>query len=478
MSNRNAEAERFKGQPADPGRETATDLSRRGFLRGISAAAASLLASPSARAGQFAAHPDRTPDFQIEISEIEWEFSPKKKIRTTAFGGQIPGKVLRLKEATPVIIEITNRTNRPDIVHWHGQWIPSNVDGSVEEGTPMIAPGTSQRISFTPRPFGLHWYHTHTMAHRDLKRALYSGEFGAMIVEPRTNPARFDQEQILVLHDWEPYFVAGDDGSEMVNYVTSTINGKMLGHDDPIRVREGEHLLFQIVNASATEPHWLSLPGHHFQVLALDGRPVPTQAKVDVLRLGPAERISAIVEMNAPGIWVLGEARSAYRDAGMGTVIEYANQSGKPEVGPAAKLEWDYGRFADPSPAVHEPDVSMPLTFTSRFQGHGALDRWMINGQSFPEAEPLILKNGLRHRLIFENPSTDDHPVHLHRHAFELVSIRGVQTSGVYKDVVIVEAKSTVAVDLVANNPGDTLFHCHQQDHMDSGFMRLFKYDK
>jgi FtsP/CotA-like multicopper oxidase with cupredoxin domain len=33
-----------------------------------------------------------------------------------------------------------------------------------------------------------------------------------------------------------------------------------------------------------------------------------------------------------------------------------------------------------------------------------------------------------------------------------------------------------VEIDLVADNPGDTLFHCHQQLHMDFGFMALFKY--
>ena len=31
-------------------------------------------------------------------------------------------------------------------------------------------------------------------------------------------------------------------------------------------------------------------------------------------------------------------------------------------------------------------------------------------------------------------------------------------------------------VDFVADNPGLTLFHCHQQLHMDYGFMTLFDY--
>jgi FtsP/CotA-like multicopper oxidase with cupredoxin domain len=31
-------------------------------------------------------------------------------------------------------------------------------------------------------------------------------------------------------------------------------------------------------------------------------------------------------------------------------------------------------------------------------------------------------------------------------------------------------------VDFIADDPGKTLFHCHQQLHMDFGFMTLFDY--
>ncbi|HTB95506.1 MAG TPA: multicopper oxidase family protein [Terracidiphilus sp.] len=454
---------------------------RRNFLR-YAALAGSALLLPSCARSQGnptldpSGPPPAPPDVHIDIAEVDWELSPKKKIRTAAYNNQIPGKLLRVTEGKPVTIAITNNLDRAEIVHWHGQWIPSDVDGSMEEGSPMILAGASAQISFTPRPFGLHWYHTHTPAHRELKLGLYSGQFGVLLVEPRANPAPYDAEQFLVLHDWEPYFVSSDDGSEMVDYAVSSINGRTLGHGDPIQVKEGQRVLFHIVNASATEPHWLSLAHHQFQIVALDGRPVPIQAKVDLLRIGPAERISAIVTMDAPGIWILGETRARFRNAGMGVVLEYANRTGKPLAPAEAPLHWDYRIFGDSSPTAHAPDVTVPLVFTSRFEGHGALDRWMINGKSYPDSEPILLKRGLRHRLVFENRSKDDHPVHLHRHAFELVSVRGAATSGIFKDVVIVEAGSTVEADLVADNPGDTLFHCHQQDHMDSGFMTLFRY--
>ena len=459
--------------------------SRRKFLRDASAASAGAVletASPAlARAlgGQSAGAPTNapSPDYRIDIAEIEWELAPHKKIRTFAYNGQIPGQVLRLTEGRPVTVEIANRTDHPEIVHWHGQWIPVDVDGAPEEGSPMIAPGARTRITFTPKPAGLHWYHTHAPANRDLRRGLYTGQFGVLhVAESSGDAGRYDQEQFVVLHDWDPYYAASDDGSLMVNYASGSVNGRMLGHGEPLRVHKGERVLFQILNASATVAHWLALPGHRFQVLALDGAAVATPAEVEMLRLGPAERVTALVAMNSPGVWVLGEARREYRGLGMGMVVEYAGSTGKPQEPTLEKLSWDYRVFADAKAAVATPDVTVPLRFTSRFKGHGALDQWMINGKSYPETEMPALHAGLRHRLVFDNPSQDDHPVHLHRHNFELVSIRGNPLSGVHKDVVVVEAGTRVEADLIANNPGNTLFHCHQQDHMDMGFMGVFRY--
>jgi hypothetical protein len=66
------------------------------------------------------------------------------------------------------------------------------------------------------------------------------------------------------------------------------------------------------------------------------------------------------------------------------------------------------------------------------------------------------------------------HPMHLHRHSFELTSLSGKPTSGILKDVVMLGGYQDGEIDFIADNPGLTLFHCHQQLHMDFGFMTLF----
>jgi FtsP/CotA-like multicopper oxidase with cupredoxin domain len=124
-----------------------------------------------------------------------------------------------------------------------------------------------------------------------------------------------------------------------------------------------------------------------------------------------------------------------------------------------------------------EDVVRIELVFDSKFQGHGNEELWLINGKSYPHTDEPVLKAGQRYRLVLKNQSMDDHPLHLHRHTFQVRKIEDVDgLEGLRKDVVLVPAKSTAEVEFVADHPGRTLFHCHQQDHMDRGFMMVFRY--
>jgi FtsP/CotA-like multicopper oxidase with cupredoxin domain len=418
-------------------------------------------------------------DYTLDIAAYTLEVAPRRTIKTIAYNRQVPGPLLRFKEGQPVTIDVTNQTGDSEVVHWHGLYLPSQVDGAIEEGTPPIPAGGHARYTFTPSPAGFRWYHTHVFAGNDLHRGQYTGEHGCLLVEPRDNPGRYDQEIFLALHDWDAALLASADGAMDPAYNVSTINGRVLGFGEPLRVKAGRQVLFQILNSSPTEVHWIALAGHSFKVIALDGNKVPQPQLVSMLRLAPAERVSALVEMNHPGAWVMGEVRKHIMAAGMGIAVEYAGSSGQPRWEQPDELSWDYLRFAAPGQvAAHETDiVTIPLVFASKFAGHGAMDHWTINGKSYPDTDSPTLTAGQRYRLSFINHSNNDHPVHLHRHTFELRRLPGQpETHGVLKDTVLVDAKTQVDVEFTADHPGPTLFHCHQQNHMDAGFMMLFRY--
>jgi FtsP/CotA-like multicopper oxidase with cupredoxin domain len=446
-------------------------MNRRKFMAHAGAALAGAALSPLTRTWAQA-----PPDITLEIGPLALEIGPRKIVHTVAYNGRVPGPLIRWPEGKPIVIDVLNRTEIPEIVHSHGLWIPSEMDGSQEEGTPMIPPGAQFRYAFTPRPAGFRWYHTHVFAGHDFQRATYTGQFGCFYIEPKNEPGAYDQEIFLTLHDWNAYTSASGDSSMEAAYEYGTIDGRMLGFGDLIRVREGQRVLFHILNASASMMHWLALAAHELTAVAMDGNPVPNPKAMRAIRLAPAERIDAIVAMNQPGVWILGETREQFRKAGMGIAIEYANQQGKPRWAEPPETVWDYRAFALPQAASREPDELVPLKFESKFHGQGALDSWTINGKSYPDTDELVLREGRRYRLQMINASMDDHPLHLHRHTFEVTKLNGMPLSGLRKDVLVVPANAVAEVDFTADNPGATLFHCHNQTHMDFGFMMLFRY--
>jgi FtsP/CotA-like multicopper oxidase with cupredoxin domain len=119
------------------------------------------------------------------------------------------------------------------------------------------------------------------------------------------------------------------------------------------------------------------------------------------------------------------------------------------------------------------------MIFAKQQAADKGFNRWTINGVAFDmmNMKPMFhLKKGKRYRLQLFNASDDIHPMHLHRHSFELIKIGGKHTTGIMKDVAMLGGFQEMEVDFVADNPGLTLFHCHMQLHMDFGFMALFDY--
>jgi FtsP/CotA-like multicopper oxidase with cupredoxin domain len=457
-------------------------------------------------------------DHTLRIATGLVELSPEHIVSTTLYNGQFPGPLLRFKEGRPVIVDVQNDTDTPELVHWHGQSIPAEVDGAAEEGSPFIPAHGRSRIAFTPAPAGFRFYHTHVAAGSDLGRGTYTGQAGPVYIEPAVDPGRYDREVFVVLKEFSPAFSRGGDmasdalpgapsrllqelgrkadaeslrgakadaeslrgakGLE-VGYELFGINGRMLGHGEPVRVRAGDRVLFHVLNASATEIRSLALPGHVFRILALDGNPVPVPADVPLLWLGTAERISALVHMNRPGVWVMGDLADDDRRHGMGVVVEYAGRRGAPQWTRPAPFRWDYARFGRTGSAPPAAEQTIEMIILKRNAAAGGFNEWTLNGEAFSAQamKPMyILERGRRYRLKLRNASDDIHPFHLHRHSFELTRFAGKATAGVIKDVVMLGGYQELELDFVADNPGPTLFHCHQQLHMDFGLMALFAY--
>jgi len=79
------------------------------------------------------AQTESAADFKLDIATTTLELSSRTSIRTSTYNGIAPAPLLRFKEGQPVTVEVTNRTD-PEVVHWHGLYLPTAVDGAIEEG--------------------------------------------------------------------------------------------------------------------------------------------------------------------------------------------------------------------------------------------------------------------------------------------------------------------------------------------------------
>jgi FtsP/CotA-like multicopper oxidase with cupredoxin domain len=453
---------------------------------------------------------DVSADYTIHINTGLIEVSPMHIISTTTYNGQFPGPLLRFKEGERTVVDIYNDTDSPEQFHWHGQFLSTDVDGAAEERTPYILAHGMRREIFVPKPSGFRFYHTHVTAGANLNAGQYNGEVGPVYIEPKNkiDSANYDREEFIILKEFEPFFIRGGDmasdflqgeavpelkamqdkaeketpikqkGYE-VGYKVFTINGRQLGHGKPIQVKYGERIFFHILNGSGSEIRSLALPGHTFKVVALDGNLVPNPIEIPVLWIGTAERICAIVEMKHPGNWIMGDLSDDDRGNGMGIEITYENHKGKAQWIKPKPYKWDYTIFGKPNVSVAQPDEIIEMLFAKQNAADKGFNRWTINGIAFDMmAMPTMfhLKEGKRYRLHMLNASDDIHPMHLHRHSFELTKINGKPTAGIIKDVVMLGGFQEMDIDFIADNPGLTLFHCHMQLHMDFGFMALFDY--
>ncbi|WP_231127904.1 multicopper oxidase family protein [Mycobacterium colombiense] len=472
------------------------------------------LAAAAGSAGGGCSHPSPggppggKADYTLRIGSGKAELAPDRIVSTLTYNGQFPGPLLRFKEGRRTWVDVFNDTDSPEQLHWHGQHVGVDVDGAAEEGTPDIPAHGMRRISFVPGPAGLRFYHTHVVPRADLSRGQYSGLVGPVYIEPAHDAGAYDQEIFLTLKEFEPAFSRGGDmasdflageqdqglkergesamaaslgrgespGNE-VGYGAFAINGRMLGHGDPIRVQAGERVLVHVLNGSATETRSLALPGHTFDIVALDGNPVPTRAAVPVLWLGAGERISAIVSMTNPGVWVLGDLSDDDRGHGMGAVVEYAGRTGDPQWAAPPPFSWDYRLFGTPQRAdAQPPDRTIDMLIEKRNAADNGFNVWTINGVPFAmdTNKPVLdIERGKRYRLRFRNASDDLHPMHLHRHTFEITRFAGTPTAGVRKDVAMLGGYQSMEIDFVADQSGLSLLHCHQQIHMDYGLMLL-----
>ncbi len=427
--------------------------------------------------------PTRT--VRLRAEEIEIEVAPGRRYRTWGYNGSFPGPELRVREGEQLQVVIENHLPEGTTIHWHGVPVPNAMDGVPGLTQDPIAPGETFTYTFVAAPSGSYLYHSHMGLQLD------RGLLGALIIEETTPHVSYDREYTLVLDDFLPGaprpltaaapgmrgrgmmgrgMMGGMMGVQVPPYAGSLINGRLPEAAPVFEVRRGERVRLRLLNPSGASTFRFAIDGHPLLVTHADGRPVEP-VRVDNLLISMGERYDVVIEADNPGRWAIVAVPVEGTHPPARAVLHYRESrarglpSGLPETLRGRPLDYDDLKCLEMLPA-QRPD----RTFDLLLSGGMMMDlRWTINGQAYPDAEPLEIARGERVRFRMVNHSMMLHPMHLHGHFFRV--------GDALKDTVLVPPHmGRVVFDFVADNPGRWFFHCHNLYHLESGMAREVRY--
>jgi FtsP/CotA-like multicopper oxidase with cupredoxin domain len=415
-------------------------------------------------------------------------------------------------------VDLVNRTGTATIVHWHGQLPPWRQDGFPWPQTPPIPANDRQSYDYAPIA-GTYWMHSHQGLQ---EQSLMT----APLIVHSTEDVRADrQEVVLMLHDFSfrtpDELLAGltrsnsaqsampksrmgnmtmgaattgggagmgatnkgpGTGSGMamdlndVDYDAFLANDRTLADPEIIRTEAGGRIRLRLINGASATQFWIDLGALTGTVVAADGHPV-RPVRGTRLPLAMAQRLDVLIDLPGNGVYPIF-AQVEGKRARAGIVLA---ASGAPVSRLAAEAEQSAPpvdlslerRLAAVAPlAPRAPDVTHRVILA----GAMAPFAWSLNGQYWPDVDPLMIAKGQRVAIEMVNHTMMAHPMHLHGHAFQVTTLNGAPLAGAVRDTVLVPPMGSVTIAFDADNPGRWAFHCHNLYHMMTGMMTEVRY--
>jgi len=294
-------------------------------------------------------------EIDLVIAETPVNFTGVTRMATT-INGSIPAPTLRLREGDDVTIRVTNRLPVDTSIHWHGILLPYQMDGVPGISFKGIAPGETFVYRFKLQQSGTYWYHSHS-AFQEM-----TGMYGALIIEPREEKHRADQDYVVELSDWtdedpmralsklkvqsdvynfnqSTFFDFTDDVSKMglqaalekrqmwnqmrmsptdladLSAATFTflMNGTTPAGNWNGLFQRGDRVRLRFINAASNSFYDVRIPGLKLTVIQADGQDVEP-VTVDEFRFGPGETYDIMVEPQDDAYTIFAQSmeRSGY----------------------------------------------------------------------------------------------------------------------------------------------------------------------
>ena len=402
--------------------------------------------------------------------------APTKNVLTYGDAGMPP--TLRMRKGEPFSARLVNALDEATTIHWHGLRIANNMDGVPFLTQPYVNAGESFDYAFTPPDAGTFWYHPHCNTLTQMGHGLT----GVIVVEDPRDPS-FDSEVVLNLRDWR----LGGDGQFIAQFLPKnagksgtfgTVRTANWAGEPQYDAPAGGLVRLRVAVTDVTRIYRLDVDGADATVIAIDGNPVPSRFSLGELMIGPGQRLDLAVRMpdGEGSIATLKDTRGT-NEKTIAT-LRAVGASLKRDLRDVPALAENPVPKADLSAAQH---ISVSLSATAEtvavdsICGTLGYSFWAINKVPWPGDTPdpiaplAELKLGRSYILDVENLTPHVHPIHLHGMSFTVLKSSTREVMPQVTDTYLLNSDEKVQLALVADNPGDWVFHCHIIEHQKTG---------
>ncbi|MGI8314558.1 multicopper oxidase family protein [Halobacillus mangrovi] len=429
----------------------------------------------------------------LTAESTAWNINENKQVEAWTYNGKVPGEAIRVTEGDFVRVHLKNNLNVPVTIHWHGMILPNQMDGVPGLTQNAVQPGDTFTYEFVANDAGTYWYHSHQHSSKQVDKGLY----GPLIIEEKDKSTQ--QDKTFILDEWavnqEKQSLSNMGGMMMGSmsgdgeadtkqmYDTLTVNGKSAAAIKPLEIEAGETARLRFINAGYRK-HRLVFPKSSIKVLAIDGEEVKgKENSSNTVEVAPGERIDVAYTKQGKEPEVIGEDPQ-WQDADQMRIPVVSKDRATPvdssevPVSTASSIADGTSNGSkkllfNGQPKVdvyYHMDLSMGMNM-----GEGMV--FQINDEVFPDTPMMKVEEGDVVKVKITNSGRLNHPMHLHGHRFQVASKNGQPYQDpIVKDLIQVEPGEEYTLYFKANNKGEWLFHCHDNNHADLGMVTIVDY--
>jgi FtsP/CotA-like multicopper oxidase with cupredoxin domain len=262
-----------------------------------------------------------------------------------------------------------------------------------------------------------------------------------------------------------------------IEYDAYLANDRTLDDPEVVKVEAGGRILLRIINGATSTGFTINLGKMSGELIAVDGMNIlPIKVRTFPISMGQRLDIRLQMPKNALACPILAERENSTEQTGIilaptnAKILKIASKGRK--NAPILDLGLEKRLVSA------EPLTEKAATIKAAFELAGTMMPyvWSIKKVGGTGSNAMTVTEGDRVQITLKNNSMMAHPIHLHGHHFQVVSINGKAMKGAVRDTLLLPPSTTASIIFDADNAGKWPLHCHHLYHMATGMMTFVNY--